>query len=409
MKLLLLTLFVSLIVSCSPKNPSVSMKNYDTIPGTFAYDLAFLNKYTESTVVLADRAGAAKLVIIPGWQARVMTSTANGDSGFSYGWINYKLIESGEFTPHMNAFGGYERIWLGPEGGPVSIYFSPGKQQEFVNWFVPSDLDTTGFETVSSGTSEASFSKVLSLVNYSGTLMNAGIQRTIRLLGRSDVDRMIGMALPGRVRCVAYQSVNRLTNLGEAEWNKSNGMLSVWMLSMFNPSPGVTIFIPYKENATGTVVNDDYFGKVPENRLMAENGTIWFKADGKYRSKLGIPPHRAMNYAGSYDSENNVLTILWCDIPEGDNIYVNSKWGDQKDPFSGDVINAYNDGPVDDGSQMGPFYELESSSPAANLKKGESLIHTQRIFHFEGSPEQLTAITEKLFGLTIADIKTRFN
>jgi len=36
---------------------------------------------------------------------------------------------------------------------------------------------------------------------------------------------------------------------------------------------------------------------------------------------------------------------------------------------------------------MGPFYELESSSPAANLKPGEKLVHRQRIMHFEGNEE----------------------
>ena len=82
--------------------------------------------------------------------------------------------------------------------------------------------------------------------------------------------------------------------------------------------------------------------------------------------------------------------MLWCDLPEGKTDYVNSKWEIQKDPFSGDAINAYNDGPVEDGTQMGPFYELESSSPAANLKPGEKLLHRQRIFHFEGSEKQLS-------------------
>ena len=43
--------------------------------------------------------------------------------------------------------------------------------------------------------------------------------------------------------------------------------------------------------------------------------------------------------------------------------YVNGQWGPQEDPFAGDVINSYNDGPVEDGSIMGPFYEIETSSP----------------------------------------------
>jgi len=198
-------------------------------------------------------------------------------------------------------------------------------------------------------------------------------------------------------------------NHGDTEWNRSNGMLSIWMLAMFTPSPGITIFIPYKEKSEGPVVNDDYFGKVPAERLKIDSGMIWFKADGKYRSKIGVQPGRANNYAGSYDAVNNVLTVLWCEMHDGNSVYVNSKWGDQKDPFSGDVINAYNDGPVDDGSQMGPFYEIESSSPAAALKKGESMSHSQVICHFEGNSESLTLITKSLFNISIDEIKSAFN
>jgi len=104
-----------------------------------------------------------------------------------------------------------------------------------------------------------------------------------------------------------------------------------------------------------------------------------------------------------------VLTLLWYSSPEKPSVYVNSKWGEQDYPFVGDVINSYNDGPVEDGSIMGPFYEIESSSPAAFLSAGDKITHTQRIFHLTGSEEKLTMITEKLFNYSLAEIKTVFN
>ena len=52
-------------------------------------------------------------------------------------------------------------------------------------------------------------------------------------------------------------------------------------------------FIPYKQDAEGTIVNDEYFGKIPADRLIKENGIIYFKIDGLYRSKLGLPASRA--------------------------------------------------------------------------------------------------------------------
>ena len=74
-----------------------------------------------------------------------------------------------------------------------------------------------------------------------------------------------------------------------------------------------------------------------------------------------------MDMCGSYDTERKVLTLLKFSRPEGPVDYVNGQWGEQEDAFNGDVINAYNDGPVEDGSIMGPFYEIETSSPGAAL------------------------------------------
>ena len=66
----------------------------------------------------------------------------------------------------------------------------------------------------------------------------------------------------------------------------------------------------------------------------------------------------------------------------------------QEDPFAGDVINSYNDGPVEDGSIMGPFYEIETSSPGAELAPGASLVHTQKVIHIQGKDEQLVPIVQ---------------
>lgn len=106
------------------------------------------------------------------------------------------------------------------------------------------------------------------------------------------------------------------------------------------------------------------------------------------------------------------VTPCWCygaevmDMKEASE-YVNSKWGNQ-DPFKGDVVNSYNDGPVEDGSIMGPFYEIESSSSAAYLSSGQKIIHTQRIFHITSNEKKLSLITEKIFNLSITEIREAF-
>jgi len=95
-------------------------------------------------------------------------------------------------------------------------------------------------------------------------------------------------------------------------------------------------------------------------------------------------------------------------MPEGKAEYVNSSWEIQQNPFSGDALNSYNDGPLEDGTQMGPFYELETSSPAAALKPGESLSHTQFTIHLTGDLKELDRVSRKVLGVSLEEIKGAF-
>jgi hypothetical protein len=63
---------------------------------------------------------------------------------------------------------------------------------------------------------------------------------------------------------------------------------------------------------------------------------------------------------------------------------------------------------LDDGSIMGPFYEIESVSPAAFLKPGEALSHQHSVFHFTGSETSLDGIVQKLFGVSTNDLSGKF-
>jgi hypothetical protein len=183
------------------------------------------------------------------------------------------------------------------------------------------------------------------------------------------------------------------------------------MLGMFNPSPSVIVVIPVKEGdekLLGPKVNDDYFGKISDDRLKISGNHIFFRADGKSRGKIGIPPLRSVGKMGSWDAENKILTLLLCTQPEGNNEYVNSSWQIQENPYSGDALNSYNDGPLEDGSQMGPFYELETSSPAVELNPGESLIHKQLTIHLTGNPDDLDRVSRQILGSGLTDISTIF-
>lgn len=368
--------------------------------GTFGYDLAFLRQYHKDLIVLGEDSTGPQLIVLPAYQGRIMTSTADGSKGKSFGWLNHELIASGKLSPHFSAFGGEERFWLGPEGGQFSIYFKKGDAFTFDNWNVPREIDTEPFDLVASSSGEARFEKQMQLVNYSGTPFDLKVSRNIALMSMAQIAEAIG-SLPPDLKTVGFSSENILTNTGKNTWDKQSGMLSIWILSMLNADEKTTIFIPYRPGDSsnlGKVVTDDYFGKVPADRLKVTDKMILFKADANYRSKIGISPHRALPYAASYDAGNDVLTIAKFSLTDGAKDYVNSLWEMQDDPFSGDAINAYNDGPIE-GKQMGRFYEIESSSPAAALSPGQHIRHVHQTFHLKGPRASLEKVVQQLFGV----------
>ena len=399
-----LTVLTMLFCGCSgsPDQRDQLVSDSSFVAGTFGYDLAILKKAHDDLVLLEDGTGA-RVLIAPAYQGRVMTSTFGGDDGTSNGWINHALISSGKIQPHMHAVGGEERFWLGPEGGQFGLYFAPGANFTFDQWQVPPALDTEPFLVLGKGPKEAVFGRDMALKNQSGTSFNLRVRRAIRILDHQTVSELLGTTIDKDHPMVAFESDNRIFNTGSDVWKEASGLLSIWILSMLNSSEHGIVGIPYhqgSEQGAGRVVTDDYFGKVPAARLVVTDSLILFRADGKYRSKIGLSPTRAMDRMFGYDPETGDLTIAIFSAPQPAAGYVNSKWERQQHPFSGDAVNAYNDGPNDSGARMGNFYELESSSPAAGLAPGDSLLHLHRTIHFGGGKEKTGPLLRAVFGIS---------
>lgn len=403
-------LLLLLSSSCDNKTEKVLTDPVDlsTVTTTFWQEVEFLEKFTNLDI-LQEPSGYGMVAISKALQARVMTSSSHGKKGRSYGWINRDLFESGDTLAHINPFGGEERFWLGPEGGQYSIFFKQGKSFDLDNWQTPTLIDLEAFELINKSTAKAVYSKDGTIINYSGFSFDLNIERTIEVLSRSYIFSMLDLTADETINVVGFQTTNTLTNTGKVDWKKETGLLSIWLLGMFNPSETTTIVIPFKQGETdllGPVVNDDYFGKVPAKRLKVGERAIFFSGDGKYRSKIGLRPDRAQGIAASYDVNSQTLTIVKYNQPDSTTDYVNSLWEIQKNPYRGDVINSYNDGPPIPGEKpLGPFYELETSSPALALKAGGSGTHIQQTFHFEGDEQRLNSITRKLLGVSIDEIK----
>lgn len=386
-------------------------------PG-FQDDLGFLRQHTQ--IVLLGN-GDSAIAIAPAYQARVMTSTFDRKSGPSFGWINRPVIKKGflieaerrgRLEEHIYIFGGEERFWLGPEGGQYSLFFKPGTKFVFDDWTTPAAIDIDGYKMVEKSDNSARFAHQTELVNYSGTRFDVGIERSVKLLDAKDVEELIGGPAPTDLRMVGYETDNRVTNRGGKAWTPETGLISIWMLGMYNPSPTTTVVIPFQPGDVslfGKKVNDTYFGKVPSEYLVVDEDVLFFRGDGTRRGKIGISPERSKGIAGSYDSDGGVLTVVTYNAQPAPHGYVNSMWELQEEPYAGDVINAYNDGSPEPGkAPLGPFYELETSSPAAALKPGETMKHVQRTWHIQGDEMKLDPIARRLFGVGLKEIGSKF-
>ncbi len=373
--------------------------------GSYGYDKEFIGSHISKVIELSDEAGQAKVLLSADYQGRVMTSTASGDQGTSFGWLNYDLIASGEKKSQFNPVGGEERFWLGPEGGQYSLYFHQGDSFLINHWQVPPIIDTEGFEVTESTAASAIFTKQASLVNYSGTVFDLLIERKITLLGRSELEAALGITVPEGVKLVSFQSENQIKNTGTDDWTKERGLLSIWLLGMFTPSDQTTVVIPFKAVPNAKeLITTNYFGEIPAERISIQDSVLFFTCDGKFRSKIGLSPVIAKPLSASYDFIKNILTVTRFDVAP-DASYVNSKWELQNEPYRGDAVNSYNDGPLADGSQLGPFYELESSSPALELKAGERSGYKQITCHFEGDLKSLNELSKNILGVDLNQIK----
>ncbi|MFM8460310.1 MAG: DUF6786 family protein, partial [Chthoniobacterales bacterium] len=209
-----------------------SSESMENTPSNFGEDIAFLEKHTDAIVL---RRGDAAVAVAPAYQGRVMTSTATGDSGNSYGWLNYKLIAKGVIPPEeakgtleskIHVFGGEERFWLGPEGGQFGIFFAPGAKFDFADWKTPAGIDTDPFDVVSSNDTQAVFARNFAVTNQSGTKFDVGVERAVRLLDREQTAQALGVDIPEHLSFVAYETANTVTNRGEKAWEADTGLLS---------------------------------------------------------------------------------------------------------------------------------------------------------------------------------------
>ncbi|WP_405563389.1 DUF6786 family protein [Polaribacter sp. Asnod6-C07] len=73
------------------KNATTDTHKNDSI-NTYADDVSFMEDYIK-IIQLTDASNNSKVAISAALQGRIMTSSAYGDKGRSYGWINKELLK----------------------------------------------------------------------------------------------------------------------------------------------------------------------------------------------------------------------------------------------------------------------------------------------------------------------------
>jgi len=375
----------------------------------------FLAKYTTLVELTNDQ--GARVAICPKLQGRVMTSTCAGLEGPSFGFINRSFLEQGQSDPHFNNYGAEDRMWLSPEGGPFSLWFKHGDPQDLPHWFTPPALNEGEWRVISHASDPyVRMVQRMNLTNTAKTKLTFDVVRDVRLARPQNLvewfgDNAAAILLRPENRLVAYETSNTIVNRG-ADMKRESGLVSIWMLGMLNAGPKTAVIVPYRSgdaSAMGPVVKSDYFGAIPAQRMKVLPQAVLFMADGEFRSKIGIPQKRARNVLGSIDFAGRTVTLVQFTMPEDPTkqTYMNNMWGDsQKEPYQGDVVNSYNDGPPEPGKKgFGAFYEVESLSPAAELKAGEMLNHRHRTLHVQAELPVLDQLVREVLGVDLQTVQ----
>jgi hypothetical protein len=373
---------------------------------TFDDDLAFLRAHGPVDVLTSP--GGGVVAVSARWQGRVMTSAVE-PHGASLGFVHRAFIEGGKTGTPFDNYGGEDRFWLGPEGGQYGLYFPAGAPFAIASWQTPHAMQEGEWEVRSRDASHVTFARTMHVESWSRAAFDVAVERTVRVLTEVEVRARFGAALPADAKWVAFETDNTVTNAGARPWTRESGLLSIWILGMYAPAGDARIVVPFDPAGTGPFVNDAYFGKIPPERLRVHEGEGWIElvADGERRGKIGVGPGRARETLGSFVPSAGLLTLVRyakpAHAPEG---YVNSAWEQQREPYGGDVVNAYNDGPTAPGQpSLGGFYELETSSPALALAPGQSARHVHTTLHVVAAPAALEPLAKTVLGVSLEELR----
>jgi hypothetical protein len=374
----------------------------------FSEVVELLGATRNAPVILEARASSAAIAVAPDLVGRVVCSTFDRKLGQSNAWINKEAILAGKVDPVFNNFGGEERFWFAPEGGPFGLMFGTNNSS-FNNYCVQDGMSSLAYHVVRHDDQSVLMQAEFSLQNASRTKFQLRVDRRVSLLESSP----FAMEAPEPLEFAAFQTENVVTNVGDATWDRKGGALAIWCLGQFMEKPRLSVIVPVRPASDSTSMPptvDEYFkdfcidGVLPPGRRANFDSFVLLKADGKVRAKIGVKRERATGRLGSYDPESDHLTIVDFDFyPELD--YPTGYWRTYGNAFDGDALSVYIDGPQEPGGPGGAFYELETMSPAMFLRPGESFAYRNRTHHLRGRRKSIGAACERFLRAEIKQLE----
>ena len=336
----------------------------------------------------------SRMLLSAEMQGRVLTSTNTGGDGRSLGWISPNAFDHDGLNG--NAFHGEERVWIGPLGSQHSFYYGQIKPLSEDNWDVPASFSDEPFTLVSHDDTSAVFYKKIALTNHVGTHFSMELERKVCLL------KAIELSQQHNINYVGYEITQRLTNTDTVQWRRETGLATLWDMNSFKGSDSSFAIIPI--NASRKIPVYTYLSELDQSRLVETSNAVWFRTDGKYRSKIGLSPQCTKGLLSSYEPEEHTLRIIEFRQSPDDSLYSNSHVYAQEKPYMGESIPIYNHGPMDLSlGEDNAFYELESSAAMQELMPYESIYHYHKVHQFTGAFDDLNLIAFSLLGVDLND------
>lgn len=374
---------------------------------TFKQIVSFLAKNNMTPVTLTKR--NSMIAVSPELAGRVIAVSSEGLNGINPLFTKKEAMINPNLDKPYDPEGGH-RWWPIPEGQRDWSFYLPVGTTDFsignLNkvWKVPAYFDKAVFCKYLILENQVTLTTILRFINAKGSIFDTkvGLSYSLEDLPNSIKEKVIDYSYVG------YRQTITFNNIGNEIWDKNHGMIGSWSLNMLKSGENTYIVLPVKPGTIDQVVDYKMSGpnkdnKVPTDRFLKRDNYGLFKADGRYRGKLGLRPNISTGNIASIDLDNGLLTVM--NVPLTARKYIDNRWvPDER--FYGTVIDCYNDSGDIAGKGPISMFELEGVSPPVMAQKpDESNLFAVTVQYFKTDPSKIEILYGILNKMTGIDLK----